>query len=224
MNFSHQIINTLIFMMSNKLFYKSNDRLLFSSYKKSNLHSLAGNCIRDVTELQNYIQKIIKLRLYTLRYVFAYMLSEPNITSLQIYDAVETCTHVVFQFVVINYNVVSFHKFYRIHISEICNNSVFLYNMYGLLFCYYVIDIELCKFVSFYKNGLGSLPIKRTKFTVLRSPHTDKKSREQFERCTHRKLYVFPTMLSEFYSFLCEKNYVFSLCTVIHETSKLCDE
>lgn len=32
------------------------------------------------------------------------------------------------------------------------------------------------------------LPTKIEKFTVLRSPHTDKKSREQFEIRTHKRL------------------------------------
>jgi small subunit ribosomal protein S10 len=32
------------------------------------------------------------------------------------------------------------------------------------------------------------LPTKIQKFTVLRSPHVDKKSREQFEQRTHRRL------------------------------------
>lgn len=32
------------------------------------------------------------------------------------------------------------------------------------------------------------LPTKKTKYTVLRSPHVDKKSREQFEICSHKRL------------------------------------
>jgi len=32
------------------------------------------------------------------------------------------------------------------------------------------------------------LPTRIEKFTVLRSPHSDKKSREQFERRTHKRL------------------------------------
>ena len=32
------------------------------------------------------------------------------------------------------------------------------------------------------------LPTRIAKFTVLRSPHVDKKSREQFEQRTHRRL------------------------------------
>jgi small subunit ribosomal protein S10 len=32
------------------------------------------------------------------------------------------------------------------------------------------------------------LPTKRTLYTVLRSPHIDKKSREQFQTCVHKRL------------------------------------
>jgi len=37
-------------------------------------------------------------------------------------------------------------------------------------------------------SGPIPLPTKRTLYTVLRSPHVDKKSREQFEIRTHKRL------------------------------------
>jgi small subunit ribosomal protein S10 len=37
-------------------------------------------------------------------------------------------------------------------------------------------------------SGPIPLPTKRTVITVLRSPHVDKKSREQFEMRTHKRL------------------------------------
>ena len=37
-------------------------------------------------------------------------------------------------------------------------------------------------------SGPVPLPTKRTIYTVLRSPHIDKKSREQFERRIHKRL------------------------------------
>jgi len=36
--------------------------------------------------------------------------------------------------------------------------------------------------------GPGPMPNKKRCFTVLRSPHIDKKSREQFELTTHRRI------------------------------------
>lgn len=37
-------------------------------------------------------------------------------------------------------------------------------------------------------SGPVPLPTRRTLYTVLRSPHTDKKSREQFETRIHKRL------------------------------------
>ena len=37
-------------------------------------------------------------------------------------------------------------------------------------------------------SGPGPLPTKINRYTVLRSPHVDKKSREQFEIRTHKRL------------------------------------
>ena len=37
-------------------------------------------------------------------------------------------------------------------------------------------------------SGPVPLPTKRSLYTVLRSPHVDKKSREQFETRTHKRL------------------------------------
>ncbi len=37
-------------------------------------------------------------------------------------------------------------------------------------------------------SGPVPLPTRRTIYTVLRSPHVDKKSREQFERRIHKRL------------------------------------
>ena len=34
------------------------------------------------------------------------------------------------------------------------------------------------------------LPLQKEKYTVLRSPHVDKKSREQFERITHKRVLI----------------------------------
>jgi len=37
-------------------------------------------------------------------------------------------------------------------------------------------------------NGPIPLPTEKEKFTVLRSPHVNKKSREQFQLCTYKRL------------------------------------
>lgn len=59
---------------------------------------------------------------------------------------------------------------------------------------YRLLDQSLVEIVSTAKRtgatvkGPIPLPTKIEKYTVLRSPHVDKKSREQFERRTHKRL------------------------------------
>ena len=48
--------------------------------------------------------------------------------------------------------------------------------------------VETCKRTGAKISGPVPLPTARTIYTVLRSPHVDKKSREQFEMRTHKRL------------------------------------
>lgn len=57
-----------------------------------------------------------------------------------------------------------------------------------------LLDISMAEIVDTVKNtgatvvGPVPLPTRRELFTVLRSPHVNKKSREQFELKTHKRL------------------------------------
>ncbi len=48
--------------------------------------------------------------------------------------------------------------------------------------------VDVAKRTGATVSGPIPLPTKRTLFTVLRSPHVDKKSREQFELRVHKRL------------------------------------
>ncbi len=48
--------------------------------------------------------------------------------------------------------------------------------------------VDVAKRTGAQVSGPIPLPTKRTLFTVLRSPHVDKKSREQFELRVHKRL------------------------------------
>ncbi len=48
--------------------------------------------------------------------------------------------------------------------------------------------VDVAKRTGAQVAGPVPLPTKRTLFTVLRSPHVDKKSREQFELRVHKRL------------------------------------
>lgn len=57
-----------------------------------------------------------------------------------------------------------------------------------------ILDIWAAKIVEMAKSSGASvvgpipLPTKRTVFNVLRSPHVDKDSQEEFEICVHKRL------------------------------------
>ena len=48
--------------------------------------------------------------------------------------------------------------------------------------------VETAKKTGAFVSGPTPLPTKREIYTVLRSPHVDKKSREQFQIKTHKRL------------------------------------
>lgn len=54
--------------------------------------------------------------------------------------------------------------------------------------------VEAVKKTGAVVSGPVPLPTKKEKFTVLRSPHVSKKSREQFQLCTYKRMVdIFPT-------------------------------
>ena len=48
--------------------------------------------------------------------------------------------------------------------------------------------VEIARRTGAHVSGPIPLPTKINRYTVLRSPHVDKKSREQFEMRTHKRL------------------------------------
>jgi len=208
--------------MSSKLFYKCNDRIYISSYRKANIRALAEHCINDINKLNRYIHKILLYRLYVIKYVFLY-----SIKSLMHSVILTHRSTMCGLFIRVIRNLIDFRinaSFYICHDICIYNISNSFYNIYGIFIGYHYISLELYKFSIFYKKGISSLPNKISKYTVLRSPHTDKKSREQFCMRTRRKVYMFPTLLTDYYSFLCDSNYSYFLCSIIKECNILCYE
>ncbi|GAA4845039.1 30S ribosomal protein S10 [Algivirga pacifica] len=54
--------------------------------------------------------------------------------------------------------------------------------------------VEAVKKTGAVVSGPIPLPTRKEKFTVLKSPHVNKKAREQFQLCTYKRLVdIFPT-------------------------------
>nr|WP_272403942.1 30S ribosomal protein S10 [Mycoplasma bradburyae] len=56
---------------------------------------------------------------------------------------------------------------------------------------------EIVKETGSELHGPIPLPTKKEVFTIIRSPHVDKSSREQFERRTHKRLIIIKQLKNE---------------------------
>ena len=95
----------------------------------------------------------------------------------------------------------------KIKTSSFCTFNLYYFSFYLKLF------IFMFKQLSF---SYFSVPIKRNKYTILRSPHIDKKSREQFE------LKHFYVVLNELTLFsIISNNFLFNFISFFIDSFKL---
>jgi hypothetical protein len=83
-------------------------------------------------------------------------------------------------------NYISFLSLF-LYKNKLFNLNFFFY----LLLHYYIfmlIYLIVIKFNYVFLWNISKLPTKSYKFTILRSPHIDKRSREQFEITTHKSI------------------------------------
>jgi hypothetical protein len=83
--------------------------------------------------------------------------------------------------------------------SNKLTSLLFYYNYLYFLFKTYVFIVFLwlysIKFFNFFNLNISSIPIKKKIFTVLRSPHKDKKAREKFKINKIKKTLLLPSFL-----------------------------
>lgn len=95
------------------------------------------------------------------------------------------------------------------HIEKNTNKSKFFNNYYLILVYLYFIEFSHhlnMKILNESKYSVSKLPNKSKKITLLRSPHIDKRSREQFEIVTHKSLISGTNLLdSNIIDFLIQK-------------------
>ena len=135
------------------------------------------------------------------------------------------------------YNVSTYYtfKFNRLSYSLIDSYIHCLYiifnisikEVYLLYFNYIITYIYYFFFFTFFflkRFGIASLPTSISKFTVLRSPHVDKKSREQFELRVHKRVLRFPYIYSTFFTYMCFLSYHFFLCHYVHAYTNISEQ
>lgn len=101
----------------------------------------------------------------------------------------------------LNNNALIFINILNIYNSlKIKTNIIFYYNYFYFLYKTFLFIIYIwlysLKYFNFYKLNVGTIPISDKKFTVLRSPHKDKKAREKFKIHKIKKTMSFPSFIS----------------------------
>lgn len=106
-------------------------------------------------------------------------------------------------------------------------SAFFLHSIFSVVICLQILSVNtFFFFISFFAHCLlfffsvsinfASLPNKVVKFTVLKSPHTDKKSREQFELKTYKKVLSYPYFFFDFYNYLFYHKHISFACNITH--------
>ena len=90
---------------------------------------------------------------------------------------------------------------------SVCGKNIYFFLVLKKNFLYFLLLQLLTRKTS--SNSPISLPNKSKIYTLLRSPHTDKKSREQFRKRELKKL-VLISMHQSFLSFLIKKEFITS--------------
>lgn len=80
----------------------------------------------------------------------------------------------------IQLNIKGFHPYYLNRIVLLALNKIKKWNMKT-----FVIEKQIF------------IPKKRKRFTLLRSPHVDKKARDQFERVTYKRVFLLKVALTD---------------------------
>lgn len=114
-------------------------------------------------------------------------------------------------------NYVPFSLFFSILYKKKLFNFNFFFQLLLNYYLFTLISFIIIKFNYISTWNISRLPIKSYKFTILRSPHIDKRSREQFEIVTHKSVINGYGILEHEYISLIEKkinNYYFELHSI----------
>jgi len=94
---------------------------------------------------------------------------------------------------------------YYLHFSNMLSTLNSYKTFYSIYFLY-IRFLKVNKSISF---GLAFLPKKLSTFTVLRSPHIDKRSREQFRLTKYKKVLHFPIFFNSNNFYILKKSFLF---------------
>lgn len=91
------------------------------------------------------------------------------------------------------------HFFYNLSFNSHINIQLYKYLLtcYRYYFFLFLVYTKFLDYILEIHNSITSLPNKKKKKTILRSPHIDKRSREQFEKITRHSFIQLPIFFSD---------------------------
>jgi ribosomal protein S10 len=174
------------------------DCISISSYDKKKLKLMIGHLVSETLKLRFFLHKIIYMRVlaYKSKLLFSLISYSYFIFSDRINPYLFT--------VLLLFSKLSDAVGMEI-IQMFSTTNVFLNNIYVKYLKYvytYISYVHTSIALHKVTSGAASLPTHIRKFTVLRSPHIDKRSREQFEIRTYKRAYAYIQELAPFYRYI----------------------
>lgn len=156
-----------------KSFYKNSELLLLSSMK--NINALLLETINNSLNSYTFTNKILLFSFLHSNLLSKYCISNSKFIKSDYVSYMSSSFSIITPSNVDNTFMLSNHS------TNI---------LYNVMFSIYVniLNVLNSKFLHRFSWTLSKLPKHSYKYTVLRSPHIDKKSREQFEILTHKSL------------------------------------
>lgn len=166
-----------------KSFYKNSELLLLNSMK--NINALLLETINNSLNSYSFINQILLFSLLHNNLLSKYYVPSTKFIKSDCVSDMSSNSSII---IPSNYD----------NISMLSNHNTNI--LYHLVFSVYIniLNVLNSKFLYKFDWTLSKLPKHSYKYTVLRSPHIDKKSREQFEILTHKSLMSGLNLLSSY--------------------------
>ena len=166
-----------------KSFYKNSELLLLNSMK--NINALLLETINSSLNSYSFINQILLFSLLHNNLLSKYYVSNTKYVKSDNVSYMSSNSSMIIPFNFDSTSMLSNH-----------NTNI----LYHLIFSVYVniLNVLNSKFLHNFDWTLSKLPKHSYKYTVLRSPHIDKKSREQIEILTHKSLISGLNLLSSY--------------------------
>lgn len=201
------------------------DSLSINSFKKKNIVSMSYQLVLDTQRLQSFLKRLFYLRVLSNKLLLLSYCVKCSSNSIRTISEPLCSFLKQLSFLIVLYSTFTLsirravqHTLY-IYNASFLNSfllPVFSYLLYMSYYRYLLSYIFYFLTSSLFRrkcNGVATLPTRIKRYTVLRSPHSDKKSREQFELRTHKRVFKFPSCFSSYYNYTCFMQNSMFLCT-----------